>query len=119
MMVSANFTQSRHVDKHTEKYSEKHSNVYSHEHNPSDTVVVVQAHAEHHQHKTDNANDVEQKSASHHNCKQCNHCLACFSVLMPAILKIAVSADKPVLAMSIASLYSSPASPLLQRPPIV
>lgn len=114
MMVSANFIQSQHVDKHTDEHSNAHSHAYQH----SDTSVTLQAHAQHHQHKTAHTNDDVHTPTSHNNCKQCNHCLACFSILMPAVLKIAASANQPVLAMSITSLYLSPTTPLLQRPPI-
>lgn len=105
MMVSINLTQ----------FASGDSTNHLHHHDGSgvEAQLITQ------QHSTANADDDIHKPISHGSCKQCNHCLACFSVLMPAILKIAVSADKPVLAMSITSLYSSPASALLQRPPIV
>lgn len=110
MMVSVNLTQFPSGD------STHH--VQHHDGTGTGTGVAAHAHAQHHQHETDIANDVEHKSASHHNCKQCNHCLACFSVLMPVVLEIATSTNQPVLAIGVTSLYSSPTSPLLQRPPI-
>lgn len=88
-------------------------------HSHEDTSFVDEAHAQHHQHIPAATQDGDvHDSKSHTACKQCNHCLACFSILLPSIPEMIANADKPVLAMSVTSLYLSPTSPLLQRPPI-
>lgn len=88
-------------------------------HSHEDTGFVAEGHAQHHQHITVAAQNGDvHDSKSHTACKQCHHCLACFSIMLPTIPEIIASADKPVLAMSVTSLYLSPTSPLLQRPPI-
>lgn len=88
-------------------------------HSHEDTGYVAERHAQHHQHFSAAAQDGDvHDSKSHTACKQCHHCLACFSILLPTIPEMIASANKPVLAMSVTSLYLSPTSPLLQRPPI-
>lgn len=105
MMVSANSGEAQQVS------------AINHSH--EDTDFVAEGHAQHHQHFSAAAQDGDvHDSKSHTACKQCHHCLACFSILLPTIPEMITSANKPVLAMSVTSLYLSPTSPLLQRPPI-
>jgi hypothetical protein len=88
-------------------------------HSHEDTGFVAQGHAQHHQHISAAAQDGDvHDSKSHTACKQCNHCLACYSILLPSIPETMASANSPVLTLRVTSLYLSPTSPLLQRPPI-
>lgn len=84
--------------------------------------AVKHVHAEHQhvqsKHANDNADDDASNSAAHASCKHCNHCLACFSMMVPSVLKLSAETSKPVLAIRYTSLYTSPTSPQLQRPPI-
>lgn len=90
----------------------QHSEVMEHNHMPE------QSQAEHHQHEFASMHDEAHKPAPHSGCKHCNHCLACFSMITPSVIKFATTINKPVLAILYTSLYTSPTSPQLQKPPI-
>lgn len=84
--------------------------------------AVKHEHAEHQhaqsKHADENADGAAHQTQSHANCKHCNHCLACFSMMMPSVFKLEAEASKSPLLIRYTFLYTSPTSPQLQRPPI-
>jgi len=55
---------------------------------------------------------------SHHNCGQCNHCMACFSMMVCDQLNVASISSQPVLAIATHELYLAPANSQPNKPPI-
>jgi len=63
-------------------------------------------------------NQSSHPSPSHHSCGQCNHCMACFSMMVYDQVNIAAILGQPVLAVATGVLYLAPAHPQPSKPPI-
>ena len=71
-----------------------------------------------HEQTVSNAHALDHKPAAHGGCKHCNHCLACSSMMPNPAIILTEHANRPVLAVALSTLYLSPVSPQLQKPPI-
>lgn len=58
------------------------------------------------------------QSPSHGSCSHCNHCLACYSVILYDEVNVVSISSQPVLAIATNALYIAPTNPQPKKPPI-
>jgi hypothetical protein len=58
------------------------------------------------------------KSPSHGGCSHCNHCMACYSMMLYDQVNVAFISSQPVLAIATHVLYLAPTNPQPNKPPI-
>lgn len=97
--------------------------------------VALQAQAEHaklhHDHAAENhaawqhgaensliSHQSQHQSPSHGGCSHCNHCLACYSIIVHDTVAMMPFTSQPVLAVAGKNLYLSPALIQPNKPPI-
>lgn len=106
----------------------------SHVVNASMQTQAVSTHAdEHHQHAYgsldqnhthqhhdagDSLTSHQHQSPSHGSCSDCNHCMACYSMMLDDQVKMASISSQPVLAIATHVLYLAPTNPQPNKPPI-
>lgn len=57
-------------------------------------------------------------SQSHSGCSQCNHCMACYSMMIHSPIKLVSEPSQPVLAIAVSVHYLAPTNPQPNKPPI-
>lgn len=60
-----------------------------------------------------------EKQSTHSNCKECGHCFACFSIIVPATLSASVAHQQMIATIPFVEIYHAPTSAQPQKPPIV
>jgi len=80
-----------------------HHNDSDENHHSADVLISQQSH---------------DQSPSHGGCSHCNHCLACYSMMLYDQVNVASISSQPVLAIATNALYIAPTNPQPKKPPI-